>query len=92
MQLYKEPVRTTKLNRLCCCFGHVQRMGESRFPKKILKTKPENKRSAGRPKARWFDAAFLNLRTVGVIILELIAQNKTGWKGILEKVKTLNGL
>ncbi len=66
MQLYREPdiVRTTKVNRLRW-LGHVQRMDDNRVPKKLLKTKPEGKKSAGRPKSRWCDAAFANLRTVG---------------------------
>jgi hypothetical protein len=66
MQLFSEPdiVRTTKVNRLRW-LGHVQRMDDNRIPKKILKTKPEGRRSAGRPKSRWCDAAFANLRTVG---------------------------
>lgn len=53
MQLYGEPsiVRTTKINRLRW-LGHVQRMDDNRVPKKVLKTKPEGKRSAGRPKSR----------------------------------------
>lgn len=93
MQLYKEPdiVRTTKINRLRW-LGHVQRMGESRVPKKLLKTKPEGKRSAGRPKARWIDAAFADLRTIGVTSWETLAENRPGWRSMLEKAKTLNGL
>lgn len=93
MQLYREPniVRTTKINRLRW-LGHVQRMGDNRIPKKLLKTKPEGKRSAGRPKSRWSDAAFANLRTVGVTSWEELAADRPGWRTMLEKAKTLNGL
>ena len=93
MQLYREPdiVRTTKINRLRW-LGHVQRMDENRVPKKLLKTKPEGKRSAGRPKSRWCDAAFANLRTIGVTSWETLAENRPGWRSMLQKAKTLNGL
>ncbi len=93
MQLYKEPdiVRTTKVNRLRW-LGHVQRMDDNRVPKKLLRTKPEGKRSAGRPKSRWCDAAFANLRTVGVTSWEELAADRSSWRTMLEKAKTLNGL
>ncbi len=91
MQLYKQPniVKTTK--RLCW-LRLVQSLDESYIPKKILKNKPEGKRSAGRPKIRWFDADLANLRTVCVTSWETLAKNRTGWRSILEKAKTLNGL
>ena len=93
MELYREPdiVKTTKINRLRW-LGHVQRMGENRVPKKLLETKPEGKRSAGRPKSRWCDAAFANLKTVGVTSWKTLAADRSGWRSMLEKAKTLNGL
>lgn len=93
MQLYSEAdiVRTTKINRLRW-LGHVQRMDGNRIPKKLLNTKPEGKRSAGRPKARWYDAAIADLRTAGVTSWETLAENRPGWRSMLEKAKTLNGL
>ena len=44
MELYREPDigRFIKINRLRW-LGHMQRMGENRVPKKLLKTKPEGK-------------------------------------------------
>src|ERR1700744_4218215 len=67
MELDREPDigRFIKINRLRW-LRHVQGMDESRIPKKLLKTKPEGKRSAGRSKDRWMDAASANLRTLGL--------------------------
>ena len=93
MELYREPDigRFIKINRLRW-LGHVQRMDENRIPKKLLKTKPEGKRSAGMPKVRWMDAASANLRTLGVSSLETLAADRSGWRNMLEKAKTHNGL
>lgn len=92
-QLYGEPdiVRIIKLNRLRW-LGHVERMEGNRIPKKILKTKPEGRRSAGRPKARWCDAVLSNLQTIGVTRWESLAADRSGWRNMLVKAKTLNGL
>jgi len=67
-------------------------MDENRVPKKLLMTKPEGERSAGRPKARWMDAAIANLRTLGVSSLETLAADRSGWRSMLEKAKTHKGL
>jgi hypothetical protein len=34
---------------------HVDRMGENRFPKKLLKYKPIGTRDIGRPRSQWKD-------------------------------------
>ena len=92
-ELCREPdiVRTIKINRLRW-LGHVQRMNENRIPKKLMNTKTEGKRSAGRPKARWYDAALANLRTIKVTSWQTLAADRPGWRSMLEKAKTLNGL
>jgi hypothetical protein len=41
-----------KLQRLSWA-GHVQRMPESRIPKKILEGNPGGKRPVGKPRTRW---------------------------------------
>jgi hypothetical protein len=35
--------------------GHVERMSEDRVIKKLYMSKPEGRRSVGRPKMRWLD-------------------------------------
>ena len=48
-------------------------MDDQRVPKKVMRTRPDGRRKAGRPKARWMDAATANLRTLGVNNLETLA-------------------
>ena len=36
-------------------YGHVKRMGESRYPKQYLEWRPHGKRPVGRPRIRWKD-------------------------------------
>ena len=93
MGLFGEPdiCRFIKVNRLRW-LGHVQRMDENRIPKKLLWTKPEGKRNAGRPKARWMDSAIANLKSLGVRSLETLAADRSGWRSMLEKAKTHKGL
>ena len=93
MELCKEPniSRFIKINRLRW-LGHVQRMDENRTPKKLLWTKPEGKRQAGRPKARWMDAATADLKTLGVRSLEALAADRSAWRSMLLKAKTHKGL
>jgi len=45
---------TIRLNRLCW-FGHIQRMGENRIPKKVIYMNLETTRLRGRPRNRWQD-------------------------------------
>jgi hypothetical protein len=45
---------TLNLKKLSC-FGHVQRMPDTRTVTKIFNWKPLNKRSQRRPKYRWED-------------------------------------
>jgi hypothetical protein len=42
--------------------GHVERMSEHRVIKKLYMSKPEGRRSVGRPKMRWLDDMEEDLR------------------------------
>jgi hypothetical protein len=42
--------------------GHVERMSEDRVIKKLYMSRPEGRRSVGRPKMRWLDDVEEDLR------------------------------
>jgi len=46
--------------------GHVSRMNETRFVKKIFEGKLEGRRGRGRPRLRWINDLEDNLRKHGV--------------------------
>jgi hypothetical protein len=51
--------------------GHVERMSEDRVIKKLYMSKPEGRRSVGRPKMRWLDDVEEDLGKMRI----------SGWKG-----------
>jgi len=55
---------TRRLNRLRW-FGHVQRMEEKRIPKRVLYMNLGTRRLTGRPRSRWHDEVWKDIRIVG---------------------------
>jgi len=66
MQVLKKPtiIEIVRLNRLCW-FGHVQRMEESRIPKRVLCMNLGTTRLRSRPRNRWQDEVRDDGRIVG---------------------------
>jgi len=64
--VFKKPTVavTIRLNRLCW-FGHIQRMEESRIPKKVLYVNLETVRLRGKPRKRWQNEVSEDRRLVG---------------------------
>ena len=64
--MVKKPTITEaiRLKRLCW-FGHVQRMGKNRIPKKVLYMNLETTRLRGGPRNRWLDEVREDVRLVG---------------------------
>ena len=57
-------IETVRLNKLHW-FGHVQRVEENRFPKRVLYANLKTTRLRGRPRNRWQDEVREDGRLVG---------------------------
>jgi hypothetical protein len=60
--------------------------------KKIYKWKPFTSRPVGRPKSRWEDDVWNDLKKMKLIKWTEQVQDRLKWKAIVEKVKTLSEL
>ena len=47
-------------------FGHMLRMGDTRFPYKILQWNPDCERKVGRPRLRWKDVVEKDLQELRI--------------------------
>ena len=64
--------------------GHVARMGYGRRAHKLLLGKPEGKRSRGRPKIRWENNIFWDLKEVDYEgDWEILAQDRMTWRSYI---------
>jgi hypothetical protein len=71
--------------------GHVERMPEDRVIKKLYMSKPEGRRSVGRPKMRWFDDVEEDLRMMRISGWRGEARRRDEWKSVLREVKVIQG-
>lgn len=80
-------VRWIKSNRLRW-MGHVIRSDDQRLMNIIYYDRPEGRRSVGRPRKRWRDAVTEDLRKMGITHWEIEAQDRRGWRAIVDAAKT----
>ena len=73
-------------------FGHTNRMPETSIVKRIHKWKPFTGRPAGRPKSRWEDDVRNDLKKMKLVKWAEQVQDRSKWKDIVEKDKTLSEL
>ena len=75
-------------------FGHMLRMGDTRFPYKILQWNPDGERKAGRPRLRWNDVVKKDLQDLKITWKEAekLVQNKGNWRRTARCVKALEAL
>jgi hypothetical protein len=71
--------------------GHLERMSEDRVIKKLYMSKPEGRRSVGRPKMRWLDDVQEDLRKMIIGGWRGRARRRDEWKSVLREVRVLQG-
>jgi hypothetical protein len=71
--------------------GHAERMSGDRVIKKLYRSKPEGRRSVGRPKMRWLDDVEEDLRKMKISRWGGKARTRDEWKSVLREVKVLQG-
>jgi hypothetical protein len=69
-------------------------MGEERKVYKVLVGKPEGKRPLGRPSRKWDDGIRMDLREIGLGVLDwiLLAQDRDRWRAVVSAVMNLRVL
>jgi hypothetical protein len=90
--LYCSPsiIRIIKSRRMRWA-GHVARMVEKRNAYGILVGKPEGKRPLGRPRRRWENNIKMDLREIGLGVMDWIdlAQDRDQWRALVNTVMNL---
>jgi len=71
--------------------GHVWH-AEGKILNKITSWKPNKKRPLGRPRQRWSDRVYQDLRLIGVENPEEMANDRERWEEVVATAKGLNGL
>ncbi|CAH2263358.1 jg23663 [Pararge aegeria aegeria] len=92
-ELFKEPnvVKTIKLLRMLWA-GHVQSMGGTRAPKRLMEGTLEGRRGRGRPRGRWSDGVERDMRVLGVLSSKKAASDRLKWRNMLDQANAHPGL
>ena len=64
-------------------------MAKDNIVQKIKRWKPMAKGPIGRPKTRWEDDVLEDIKCINIRNWKKVAQNRDGWKEVVEKVRTL---
>jgi hypothetical protein len=81
-------VKARRISRV----GHVERMDDSRMPKRVMREKIYTRRKRGRPKVRWLDDVEEDLREMGIEGWRREAQDRDQWRRIAQEAKAHEGL
>jgi len=77
---------TFKAQRISC-FGHVQKLSDTRTVKKIFNYKPLTKRSKGSPKYRWEDYNTQDICKMKIKNWIVCVQDRRKWTEFFERAK-----
>jgi len=72
--------------------GNVECMAEDNIVQKIKKWKSMSKRPIGRPKTRWEDDVWEDIKSINVRNWTKVARNRDSWKKVVEQARTLHRL
>lgn len=85
-ELYNEPKITTAIKAQRIRYlGHIERMGKARMPKMVLLRKPIQKRRIGRPRRRWKDSVYEDLKQSNIVNWKEKALDRKQWKEVVKK-------
>jgi transcription termination factor 2 len=87
----KDILRFVKARRISWV-GHVERMEDSRMPKRVMSEKIYTWRMRGRPKVRWLDDVQEDLREMEIEGWRRKAQNRDQLRQITQEAKAHEGL
>jgi hypothetical protein len=87
----KDIVRFVKTRRISWV-GHVERIKDSRMPKRVMREKIYTRRKMGRSKVRWLDDVQEDLREMGIEVWRRKAQDRDQWRRISLVAKAHVGL
>ena len=79
-------VRFAKSQRLRW-IGHVERMAETRMPKRLLKARMTGRRVQGRPRNRWKDEVETDMRKLDNRGWKRIANNRVEWRKVVQQAQ-----
>jgi hypothetical protein len=72
--------------------GHVERIQDSRMPKRVTKENIYTRRKRGRSKVRWLDDIQEDLREMGIEGWRRKAQDRDQWRRTAQEAKPHTGL
>ena len=92
MQLYKDLDIVAYIIMRLKWIGHVNRMEEERVPYQVFVNQPEGRRQRGRPKTRWWDDVYDDIRKCKITRWNIRSKDRDDWRRSLEEAKVRIGL